>query len=73
MTELKRCPCGEIPERLVLEDANQGRKWAWASGSCCTGWYVEFCTGYHPIDSKECIDYATEAWNEAPRGATNDS
>lgn len=64
--KLKRCPCGQIPSKLLITD--NGAKWAFAFGDCCNEWHIEFRTQYNPIDSKECMDLAIEEWNRAPRG-----
>lgn len=69
MTELKRCPCGKTPDKLFIQDAGQGGKWAYVGGDCCDSWEIEFRTSYYDIDSKDCEDIALEAWNSAPRGA----
>ena len=66
MSELKACFCGEIPESLHLED--NGCKWAFASGSCCNEWSIEFRTNYYKLDSTEIKELAAKAWNESKRG-----
>ena len=71
MSELLPCPCGKIPEMLIVSDAGQGGKWAYVSGNCCSEWELEFRTDYYNLDTKECLDLATERWNEAPRTALN--
>jgi len=68
MTTLKRCPCGEVPESVDIQDAGQGGKWAFAVPSCCGEWMIEFKTQYKPLDSPECEGLADAAWNNAPRG-----
>ena len=65
--KLKKCQCGKTPKHLDITDAGQGGKWANASGDCCGEWTVEFRTGYHALDSKECMERAIEYWNDAPR------
>jgi len=73
MSELKPCPCGRTPKELCVSDAGQGGKWANVSAmSCCGCWEVEFRTRYHGLDSGRCMEYAIEAWNEAPRGSPNE-
>lgn len=67
MKTLKPCPCGEIPESLLVVD--NGSKWAYVCGNCCNEWHIEFRTMYHPIESEECMKLAVEAWNLANRGA----
>jgi len=66
MKELKVCPCGEIPEALQISPSNTS-KWAYASGTCCGEWMVEFQTKYNLLGSTECMTLAIEAWNYAPR------
>ena len=68
MSNLKRCPCGKIPESVDIYDACQGGKWAFVTGSCCDEWHIEFRAEYKAIDSDECMVLAIEAWNDAPRG-----
>jgi hypothetical protein len=65
--KLAPCPCGQIPESLCINDNGQGYKWAMTSGSCCGEWNIEFRTNYLGINSKECMDLAISAWNNAPR------
>ena len=64
---IKQCPCGKAPEKLCITGAEQGGKWANVDGGCCGYWTLEFRTSYYALDSKECMEYATQAWNEAPR------
>jgi hypothetical protein len=65
--DLKRCGCGEIPERLVIEDAGQGGKYANALGSCCGEWMIEFRVNYEKLHGDEAMRLAVEAWNYARR------
>ena len=65
---LGKCPCGAKPDELVITDAGQGGKWATVHGSCCAVWEIEFCTGYEDLTSDKCLNFAKEAWNNAPRG-----
>ena len=65
--ELKHCPCGKTPERLIIEPG-LSCKYAWACGSCCNEWSVEFRTDYKEIGSDACMALAVEAWNLNPRG-----
>lgn len=62
--ELKPCPCGTTPEKLVL-DGPPRSKWMYVSGQCCGEWNVEFRTDWAP--DAECYRLAVEAWNDAPR------
>lgn len=65
MTQLNKCPCGKIPNFLLISD--NGAKWAYVYGDCCAEWHVEFRTLYNPTDSNECMELAIEAWNQATR------
>lgn len=67
MSELKRCPCGQIPESLCVDEGAAGGKYAVVSGNCCNEWSVEFRTGFHDIGSDKCIEEAIKEWNEAKR------
>ena len=64
--KLARCPCGEVPERLLISEGAD-MKHAFASGYCCGDWHVEFRTEYKALDGPECAVLAAQAWNEAPR------
>lgn len=66
--ELKQCPCGKTPTALNLMGNGQGVKWAWASGNCCSEWWIEFRTGYESLESEKCMEYAIKSWNETVRG-----
>ena len=70
MSELKPCPCGEVPNSVHVEtdDSNTRPKWSRVAGSCCGEWSVEFRNGYEEIGSDESERLAREAWNEAKRG-----
>lgn len=64
MTNLKKCPCGEVPERLVIVEGSTC-KYAMVAGGCCNEWHIEFRTGYESGD--KLMELATAAWNFAPR------
>ena len=66
MTTLKKCPCGQTPESLFLH-SDGSAKYASASGQCCNEWDVTFRTQYEALDSDKCMEYAIDAWNDAPR------
>ena len=66
--ELAPCPCGEIPEKLRVEDSDLMGKWARVKGYCCGEWTIEFRAYFHPIGSEKIMLLAREAWNAAPRG-----
>ena len=69
MTDVKRCPCGEVPEQLDVEDNGQVGTYALAVPSCCSVWKVEFMTHHRGIPEQFVL--AREAWNEAPRAKDN--
>jgi len=64
--ELKPCPCGMTPKNLSLKDPCL--KWAYACGSCCGEWNIEFRTNYDKLDTAECMELAVNEWNRTPRG-----
>ena len=70
--EIAPCPCGEIPEKLCVQEAGPSCRWAMVNGYCCGDWHIEFRTNYEPLDSEENKRMAREAWNAAPRGTGND-
>lgn len=65
---LKRCPCGEIPESLEMEEG-ASCKYSFVSGSCCNEWSVEFRSRYINNDVV-LLELATIAWNGAKRKQT---
>lgn len=67
VSELKPCPCGKTPERLIVHAEHSCPKWAWVTGSCCDGWGLEFRNDYAWQDSPEMMQKATEAWNTMER------
>lgn len=70
--KLKRCPCGQIPDVLEITDIGQDGTWAAVVPGCCGEWTIVFRSQYLDFKSKECMDLAIEAWNEAPRGGLTD-
>ena len=71
MSELKTCPCGAVPERIAIHsEAGKQAKYAYASGSCCNEWSVEFRNDYAEIGGAESMAAAIEEWNMAKRGAS---
>jgi hypothetical protein len=62
---LEKCPCGRIPDHLVIVPGGQGEKYRLAVGSCCGEWHVEFPSHYK--DPDECMAFAVQAWNCAAR------
>ena len=69
--KLLPCACGKIPSSLNLYEAGSA-KWAFASGSCCGEWHIEFRTGYYKLNTQECMDRAIAAWQAASRRAVPD-
>lgn len=69
MKDLKECPCGKIPKKLIISDAGQGGKWAYVGGDCCEDWEIEFATGYYDLKSDECLVRARVCWNIAKRAS----
>lgn len=65
-TPLAPCPCGKVPERLMIE-MPQRAKYGLTMGDCCASWAVEFRNGYTD-DPNKTADLARQAWQEAPRG-----
>lgn len=65
MSEIKACPCGQIPKELCIVENNS--KWSYVYGNCCDEWFIEFRTHYSQADKELYHKYAREAWNEAPR------
>jgi hypothetical protein len=63
--QLQPCPCGTIPENLVIE-VRERAKYGLVSGSCCSEWHVEFRNGYTD-DNALTTSRAADAWNQAPR------
>lgn len=67
MSDLKPCPCGEVPERLFIR--RMVGDWVLVCGVCCGKWIV----GFNPLDnhldftSGKAMADAREAWNNAPR------
>ena len=67
MNPLNPCPCGQVPERLIVSDDDvDGCAYVW--GSCCGQWKIVFYAGEDGVNSPECMALAREAWNAAPRG-----
>jgi hypothetical protein len=60
-----QCPCGAIPEQLVLEVPQQG-KIGRASCATCGTWGVEFLRGVSQ-EPEMILDKAHAAWDAAPR------
>ena len=66
MTDLKPCPCGQIPGHINLDAGSSGGKWLYGSAGCCDEWCFEFKTGYE-TDPEKVRAIAESAWNDLPR------
>lgn len=68
MINLKKCPCGKTPTKLIVEPQESTcGKWGYVSGDCCGEWMIEFRLDYHEYDSIEATERAMLSWNCAPR------
>jgi len=67
MSELKKCPCGKIPEKLMI-CANENKKIGEAYCPHCQTWGVEFRSNNLKFNHPEVVRVARETWNLAPRG-----
>jgi len=72
-SELKPCPCGQVPKRLLISCDHERPRWAMVAGNCCGEWNVEFRNGHELINSDQSMRLAREAWNSAQRPATPDA
>jgi hypothetical protein len=74
MTSLKRCPCGEVPEELIIRDGDT-HAFKRISGSCCARWTVELVVATVGAKATEEAVYKSckKAWNDAPRGTITTS
>jgi hypothetical protein len=61
------CPCGQHPEDLMI-NLPQGAKYGQVAGNCCGDWILEFKAGY-PKSNEHLVQIASQAWEDAPRGA----
>ena len=64
--QLNKCPCGQVPNALLIDEGST-LKWAWAYGSCCNDWAVEFRTDNYTPDSSESMENAIRVWSAANR------
>ena len=46
LDDLAVCPCGQVPEKLCVQEGSQGYKWGLVNGYCCGEWNIEFRTNY---------------------------
>jgi hypothetical protein len=60
-----RCPCGKVPDAIIVE-CQERAKWGRVMGNCCAEWSLEFKNNYMS-DPQETQRRASKAWNEAPR------
>jgi hypothetical protein len=67
MSDLKECPCGQVPTGLSIFMDYSRAKWGYAAGNCCGEWSIEFRNNYNAVNSDETRALASEAWNRAPR------
>ena len=68
--ELKPCPCGETPDHLCVCEGST-LSYAYASGSCCNEWIIEFRTDKYSPYSEESMGNAVKIWNSTKRGGDN--
>lgn len=61
----QRCPCGVVPEQLMLE-VDRNAKVARASCGTCGTWGVDFLRGLS-TEPEQILDKAQLAWDAAPR------
>lgn len=59
------CPCGAIPEQLLLE-VNQESKVGRVTCGNCGSWGVDFLRG-HAREQEDILDKGQAAWDAAPR------
>lgn len=58
------CPCGKVPEQLMLEIDERNKL---GRASCpCGAWGVEFLRGFEK-EPEKILDKAQQAWDSAPR------
>lgn len=67
---IKRCPCGEYPNSLFINQATpsdtyNGSKYSYVSGNCCGEWEVEFRSNY--LEGAALYSVAKDAWNKIKR------
>ena len=68
MTDLKRCPCGKVPERVSITDQGSGSRYRVGIPNCCDEWMFEFRCDYQHQGTPEELTLAEDAWNNMPRG-----
>jgi hypothetical protein len=64
--QLKPCPCGKTPSKLLIGDGNTYR-WRIISGDCCGEWMIESSRIEYPITDESIVKQCTNDWNNANR------
>ena len=67
LPELVPCPCGQIPENIIVSESDGAGKWGVGNPSCCGEWAFEFRLSYHDPDGMAAKILAFDSWNELPR------
>lgn len=67
---LKPCPCGQTPNRVLIQAEHARPKFAYCGGDCCEDWRIEFRNNYKDVGGRESNALAEAAWNAAPRGVS---
>ena len=70
--KIARCPCGKIPEKLIITETDQSPKWRICACDQCGEWMIEFRSGYSDSE-KEIMEKAIKEWNAAPRNSGSDA
>jgi len=65
--ELKKCPCGKVPDELFIAEGSTFR-WRYVSGNCCGEWAIEARVESGLNDSEGIKHECMVAWNDACRG-----
>ena len=64
---LKRCPCGQVPNRLLIHPITIASSYSTVQGDCCrTGWQTVFCNNL--TKGKDLYKLGFEAWQKSERG-----
>ena len=70
MTELKPCPCGKMPEKLLISEGSTFR-WRYVEGDCGCGWMFETrINTMRKASGQEDYEECVEAWNAKDRVPT---
>ena len=64
---LKRCPCGQVPNSLIIQEFQEDQVVLDASPACCSYWNFNF-SAEDTDKEQETMDSAIKAWNALPRG-----